>query len=443
MAQAAVAISAEDRVSAAKIQLIKEQPFWATVLLSLNMVEDRTLPIMGTNGIDLFYNPDGLDKLGSLQNIKYVMCHEVLHVVMEHFSRGRIKIHGAWNIAADIIVNYLLDHNNMRFDPKATQNTEMNILNEQYARNMGITNFDYDNHAVNEMYEEVLKRMQRKGGGCTCGQEQAQGKGGKGKGQGQPQQGQGQSQQGQGQGDTVDPMCPEHGDGGGFDTHRYKHLEEHEKTMVKHAVVKGLQMARQQGVMPYGLQRLFDKILDPQVDWWVKLRRILKERAGGYTETRLYPNKKSHALGIFQPTYSGYKHKDVVAAIDTSGSIGDPELRRFASEIVGIAKLARKTYVMTCDAQVHEFIEIKNHAPLDIVKKCKFKGGGGTDFRPVFKEIKKRKLRPKILVYLTDTYGTFPDKQPKDIHVIWCVIDQAGKVPWGEMIHVTPAGKER
>ena len=286
MAQAAVAISAEDRVSAAKIQLIKEQPFWATVLLSLNMVEDKTLPIMGTNGIDLFYNPEGLDKLGSLQNIKYVMCHEVLHVVMEHFSRGRIKIHGAWNIAADIIVNYLLDHNNMRFDPKATQNTEMNILNEQYARNMGITNFDYDNHAVNEMYEEVLKRMQRKGGGCTCGQGQAQGKGGKGKGQGQPQQGQGQSQQGQGQGGTVDPMCPEHGDGGGFDTHRYKHLEEHEKTMVKHAVVKGLQMARQQGIMPYGLQRLFDKILDPQVDWWVKLRRILKERAGGYKETR-------------------------------------------------------------------------------------------------------------------------------------------------------------
>lgn len=63
-------------------------------------------------------------------------------------------------------------------------------------------------------------------------------------------------------------------------------------------------------------------------------------------------------------------------------------------------------------------------------------GGGGTSFVPVFDEIYNSGLRPDALVYLTDGYGSFPDKAPP-YSVIWGSIglDKSG-YPFGDVVMI-------
>ena len=82
--------------------------------------------------------------------------------------------------------------------------------------------------------------------------------------------------------------------------------------------------------------------------------------------------------------------------------------------------------LIQCDTQITKVSKYKKGTRIDI------KGRGGTDFRPVFNYIKKKKLSPNVLVFFTDGYGPAPEKPPKSYIVIW-VYPSSGhtKLPWG------------
>jgi predicted metal-dependent peptidase len=77
------------------------------------------------------------------------------------------------------------------------------------------------------------------------------------------------------------------------------------------------------------------------------------------------------------------------------------------------------------------------------------KGGGGTDFRPVFdiiedpRKAKEHEMEefdepPVCVVYLTDLDGSFPAEEP-EYPVLWCVppgVNASRKVPFGEIVAV-------
>jgi predicted metal-dependent peptidase len=62
-------------------------------------------------------------------------------------------------------------------------------------------------------------------------------------------------------------------------------------------------------------------------------------------------------------------------------------------------------------------------------------GGGGTSFVPVFDRIHEDGIQPDMLVYLTDTYGSFPAQEP-DYKVIWGSIVPNPRVPFGQVVEV-------
>jgi predicted metal-dependent peptidase len=95
--------------------------------------------------------------------------------------------------------------------------------------------------------------------------------------------------------------------------------------------------------------------------------------------------------------------------------------------------LADRTIVMTADAKVHEIAEIGKFD--EIFNAVKFKGGGGTDFRPAFNKIAKLGLCPNLLVYFTDGYGTFPETAP-DYPVLWAFTKEHSPAPWGESVTI-------
>ena len=61
-------------------------------------------------------------------------------------------------------------------------------------------------------------------------------------------------------------------------------------------------------------------------------------------------------------------------------------------------------------------------------------GGGGTDFRPIFKWADVLDRMPELMIYFTDAQGKFPESAPY-YPVIWLV---KGKhpIPWGQRIQL-------
>ena len=63
------------------------------------------------------------------------------------------------------------------------------------------------------------------------------------------------------------------------------------------------------------------------------------------------------------------------------------------------------------------------------------KGGGGTDFRPVFEWVEARGMSPVCLIYLTDLCcNAYPN--PPSYPVLW-VTDSRRHAPFGETVKIT------
>ena len=55
----------QDKVSKALIKLLLHNPFFATLLLRLRMVEDKTCETGYTNGVRIGYNPSWIESIGT------------------------------------------------------------------------------------------------------------------------------------------------------------------------------------------------------------------------------------------------------------------------------------------------------------------------------------------------------------------------------------------
>jgi predicted metal-dependent peptidase len=122
---------------------------------------------------------------------------------------------------------------------------------------------------------------------------------------------------------------------------------------------------------------------------------------------------------------------------DTSGSMDEATLAVVAANINAVQR-AKKTQLRLVigDAAVEEVVDVRPEQLRDVCKNVRFKGGGGTDFRPLFEEIMKWK--PDVIVFLTDLMGTFPETAPR-CPVIWAVQPIPGmnlqqQVPFGSVI---------
>jgi len=124
----------------------------------------------------------------------------------------------------------------------------------------------------------------------------------------------------------------------------------------------------------------------------------------------------------------------IALAVDTSGSIYESLLRRFAAEVASVLEKAEPLLrLIVCDADVHQIHDFSGREGAKLLRKFKFKGGGGTDFRPAIAE--SAKWKPDLLIYLTDLEGdagiepTFP--------VLWAVPEGEAKAPRGKVIELS------
>ena len=206
---------------------------------------------------------------------------------------------------------------------------------------------------------------------------------------------------------------------------------EWERRLVQAAI--GTKM--QGGDLPGCIRKLVDRFVNPRVPWQRLLERFVENTADtDYSWHR--PDRRFLDDDIVIPEIHDTTLGEIVVAVDTSGSIfADKEaLASFESELNSIIGQCRprNVIVLYCDTQIAG----RDDFGLGERVRLNAKGGGGTDFRPVGDYIKEFNIQPRVCIYLTDLYGTFPEG-PWDFPVIWCVYgNNKGHAPFGDTVHM-------
>ncbi|HSF47914.1 MAG TPA: VWA-like domain-containing protein, partial [Burkholderiales bacterium] len=191
------------------------------------------------------------------------------------------------------------------------------------------------------------------------------------------------------------------------------------------------EMAMRGGRLGEHWRKLLEHVLEPQLPWRALLQRYVVSLAReDYSFQR--PARRE-GVALLPRLASG--EIELVAALDTSGSISDEQLREFVAELDALKSGVRATVILhACDRKLCAKGPWMSRAWEPLAFPRELSGGGGTDFRPIFDWVERERLRPDVLIYFTDAEGDFPPEQPR-YPVIWLVKGKA-RVPWGERIQL-------
>jgi predicted metal-dependent peptidase len=197
------------------------------------------------------------------------------------------------------------------------------------------------------------------------------------------------------------------------------------------AAEQALRSAAACGRTPAGVARPLTETRATKLDWRAILHDfIFAQSPQDYRWSP--PNRRYVSAGRYLPSIEKTGLGEIVVAVDTSGSVRARELEDFMSEIAAIAEDARpqRIHVVCADAAVQAEAEFAPGEPIAI----EAAGGGGTDFRPVFRWVEERGLAPACLIYLTDLRcHCFPDSV--EYPVLW-VTSSKRRAPIGETIRM-------
>jgi predicted metal-dependent peptidase len=172
------------------------------------------------------------------------------------------------------------------------------------------------------------------------------------------------------------------------------------------------------------MKRIIDELGNPEVDWRSYIHSFITAGLpNDYTFRRR--DKKSMALGYYIPDMTGESLK-VATFIDTSGSIGDKELRKFKTELVGLCRTFEQVNMILgyCDAKVYDkyIIEVNDDNENAVMKSVSY-GGGGTDMRECLKWLNKNRKDFQLVIIFTDGYTPFPitDAETFGFNILWVI----------------------
>lgn len=387
--------------------------------------ESDVFPIAATDGANLLLKPSTFFTLPLPERL-FVCAHEILHCVFDHINtmhrfrrRGKVAysdgtelpyIHQLMNKAEDLVINDALMESNVGSMPKASDA----LIKALGEKGQGLTPgkpFCVHDKAIATAADSALDAYRKLYEDAKAN-------------------GQIQEISYEGFDGHLDPGQSQGKDPG-------QAAQERNKSEWDTQIAAAANSARAQGKLPAGLERLFNDLLNPKVDWREHIRALFARKVGSGSFDWRRPDRRLIVRDIYAPGPSGHGAGTIVVGVDTSGSIGQRELDMFFAEMAGILEDLRpkRLLVMWCDAKVHRVDELEDAADLNSVRCKGAPGGGGTSFNPVFAEIDSMGLEPDALVYLTDGMGSFPEQAPR-YAVIWGSILEQSKYPFGDVVNV-------
>ncbi|MCP4388429.1 MAG: hypothetical protein GY802_09045 [Gammaproteobacteria bacterium] len=371
-------MDATTKMAAARTRLILNKPFLGALALRLPLIEAEGDWCQSTwsNGKSLYYNHAFIDSL-DVEQTQFALSREALHCALLHFYRRGHRLQSLWDNACDFAVNPLLIDDGLKPTPDTVFLPEFKDMTAEEI---------YPLLQDNELQQDPS--------------------------------------QGESNGDDPDPQQGE------------RELSQGEKERLaaqwRQRMASAAQQALQAGKLSAEMARVVDFFLQPKLPWRSLLAQHLSATArNDYSYTR--PSNRRGDPAVFPGLRS--EEVDLVVAVDTSGSIREAEIAQFFAEINAIkGQIRARIALLCCDAEIDEDFPIFFEAWDDFNFEPRMKGGGGTDFRPVFDWIERQDMKPDTLVYFTDACGEFPQHEP-GFATVWLVKGKQG-VPFGARIQL-------
>jgi len=387
----------ERRLKKVKIALMRNPKFalWSGIMMVGKTEIRDDMPSAGTNGRDEFYGREFIKQLDD-KELGFVVLHENLHKAFRHLFIWK-KLdeidRGLTNAACDYVINLQI----VEMDP-----TEQVVaMPKKNGETMGLLDTRFKGMNTKQVFDILRKEQEENGGG-----------------------------------------------GKGFDFHDWdgaKELTDDQKKELEREIDQAIRQgqiahAKLNGKGAGGMNRELSDLLEPTVDWREVLREFVKSVCNNKdVSSWRRVNRRFIGQNIYLPTLIGEKVGRVAIGIDTSGSIGGPELNQFLSEVQAIAKDVNPAAVdlIYWDSEVAAHEEYADAQVSNIVSSTKPKGGGGTDPTAMMHYLKERNIKPEVIVMLTDgCIGDWGDEW--DAPILWAISNGSSDVlaPVGKTIHI-------
>lgn len=409
-----------ERLRRLRLRLLADHPFFGTLLLHAPLRETFEIPTMATDGYAIYYNPAFTEALTD-DEVLGVLLHEVLHAAYGHLPRRGSRDPLRWNVAADIVVNGIVEREGVGcLPPGALRDPALQDLpvEEVYAllpEPPPLPQPDLLEEAPSQYEPLDEPGSPEKGPGGDRAEGGEAGAGGSNPAQ---EEGGGEStgasQERSGQGDGNAPS--ENLEAGSGKALAPSNLRDYWRRALREAqvAVETVYGSRSQGRGALGASREYREAVEGRLDWRSLLWRFLTPTPtdfGGLDRRFVHQRLYLEALEEWNVR--------VHIAVDTSGSIGNEALSRFLGEIRAILRAYPRTQAQLyyADAQLYGPYPLELEGPWP-----RPRGGGGTDFRPFFRHLEAQDdpLGEILAVYLTDGYGDFPEEPPR-FPVLWVV----------------------
>ncbi len=395
------------RLSASLFRLTSAAPFFAALARYARLESSLEIPTAATDGISIFWNPDFLRSLSKLER-DAVLLHEVLHCALSHITRRGMREARLWNIACDIVVNGMIAAEGKFTLPKGH-----------------IRLPDLEHLAVEEVYALLEKQipilelpmldlLEIAPSDCQ-GDKSGDSKGEKDR----DEQGNNDSE---GNPDGKSKKAPM-----GLTPAQKTRLEQHWHDAMRRAEMT----CRNQGTMPLGMQRELARLGRSQLNWQALLARFLIRTPTDFLGfDRRFLHQKLYLEALEGESVQTY------VCIDTSGSISNKEMNLLFTEVQAVLRAYPqvKCELFFADADLYGGFKIQARDKMPMPQ-----GGGGTDFRPFFTQLEQQRLQLEaVAIYLTDGFGSFPQKKPR-LPVLWVVVPgglESSAFPFGTVIRM-------
>lgn len=364
-----------------------KSPFLGTLAMFARFIPTTTLPSAATDGRDIFFNPEFLKSLPPQQQ-DGVLLHEILHAALLHPLRLKEREPELWNIAADIVVNGMIwRQHGFELPPGGLRDELLEHL------------------SVEEVYELL-----------RCASTDA------------PIRFQLADR------DLLPPSCGEMSESPsqqlarGLDLNQCQAVTAHWRQAIDRATA--IASTTQWGKVPSGIEREFESILNPQLDWRAYLWRYLAQTPTDFQSF----DRRFVGRGLYLEALQCESLR-VYLAIDTSGSVSDTTLNLFLGEVRGILgaypHLECDLYYVDSEAYGPYALSVNEMLPAP-------QGGGGTSFVPFFDRVRETwdGHTQAVCIYLTDGYGEFPTTPPA-LPTLWVVTPgglSLAQFPFGEAV---------
>jgi len=373
-----------------------KSPFFATLALFARFIPSQQLTTAATDGKDIFYNPDYLHSLPVAQQ-DGLLLHEVLHAALLHVVRRGVREAELWNIAADIVVNGIINKQGIfELPPGGLRDKKLEDLSVEEIYELLLKNQNHSSQSLKLVNPDLLN-------------------------------------------EAPSDISPTPLEKGGLNNSDNKHsfsekrkaaLEEHWQNALQQAAV--ISRTVNQGLLPAGIDRELGALNAAQINWKSYLWRYLVQTPTDFSGF----DRRFIGRGLYLETLQA-ENIEVYVAVDTSGSVDNQQLLMFLSEVGGILSSYPhiKCELYYVDAEAYGPYEINSNMTLP-----KPQGGGGTSFVPFFDKVAENwdGYTQSVCIYLTDGYGTFPDTAPQ-LPVLWVVTPgglESQGFPFGEAVRL-------